>query len=105
MDIAVSKNGVPIRLTSERWQHITIGHPEIADYYYEILEVIENPDTIYGGNNDANIAIKKLQEKLDKFVVVVYKEVSAKDGFVITAHFSNKQQEFQKKKILWNQQS
>lgn len=101
----VSKNGVLIRLTSERWQHITIGHPEIANYYWEILEVIEKPDMIYEGNNDANIAIKKLQEENDKFVVVVYKEVSANDGFVITAYFSNKRQEFQKKKILWSQQS
>ncbi len=105
MDIAVSKNNVPIRLTSERWQHITTGHPEIAGYYYEILEVIENPDTIYGGNNDANIAIRKLPERLDKFVVVVYKEVSANDGFVVTAHFSKTKQEFQKKKVLWNHQS
>lgn len=105
MDIAISKNGVPIRLTSERWQHITIGHSEIADYYYEILETIENPDIIYEGNNDAKIAIKKFQETFITFVVAVYKETSAIDGFVITAHFSNKQQEFKKKKVLWKHQS
>lgn len=74
MDIAISKNGIPIRLTSERWKHITTGHPEIADYYYEILETIENPDIIYEGNNDAKIAIRKFQETLTKFVVAVYKE-------------------------------
>ena len=95
----------PYGLTSERWQHITIGHPEIADYYYQILEAIEKPDTIYAGNNDANIAIEKLQEEINKFVVVVYKEVSSNDGFVITAYLSNKKQEFQKKKVLWSQQS
>ena len=105
MDIAISKNGVPIRLTSERWQHITIGHPEIADYYYEILETIETPEIIYKGNNDAKIAIRKFQERIPAFVVVVYKETSANDGFIITAHFSNKKQEFKKKKILWKQQS
>jgi hypothetical protein len=43
MDIAVSKNNVPIRLTTERWQHISISHSEIADFYYEILEIVENP--------------------------------------------------------------
>jgi hypothetical protein len=47
VDLAISKNNIPIRLTSERWQHITLGHPEIADCYYQILETIENPDTIY----------------------------------------------------------
>lgn len=105
MDIAISKNGVPIRLTSEHWQHITTGHPEIADYYYEILETIENPDIIYEGNNDVKIAIRKFQETFTKFVVAVYKETSVKDGFIITAHFSNKKQEFKKKKVLWKQQS
>ena len=109
MDIAISKNGVPIRLTSERWQHITTGYPEIADYYYEILETLETPEIIYEGNNDAKIAIKKFQERFPKFVVVVYKEIpnafGTNDGFIITAHFSNKEQEFKKKKILWKQQS
>ena len=60
MDIAISKNGIPIRLTNERWQHITIEHPEIADYYYEILETLETPEIIYEGSNDAKIAIRKV---------------------------------------------
>lgn len=104
MDIAISKNGVPIRLTSERWQHITIGHSEIADYYYEILETIETPNIIFEGSNNALIAIRKFEKKLNIFVVVIYKEVSTKDGFVITAFFSSKQQQFHKKKIIWEQQ-
>jgi len=103
MDTAISKNGILIRLTSERWKHITMGHPEIADYYYEILETIEIPEIIYEGNNDAKIAIKKFQDKFSTFVVVVYKETSIDDGFVITAYFSNKEQEFKKKKIVWKQ--
>jgi hypothetical protein len=46
VNTAISKNGIPIRLTDERWQHITTGHPEIADYYFEILETIETPQII-----------------------------------------------------------
>ncbi len=103
MDIGLSKGGIPIRLTSERWHHITTGHLEMADYYYEILESIETPDIIYGGNNGAKIAIKKFQEGIDRHIVVVYKETGINDGFVITAHFSNKSLDFQKKKILWKQ--
>ena len=103
MDFAISKNYVPIRLTSERWHHITIGHPEIADYYYEILETIESPELIYSGDNDAKIAIRNIQDRLDKFVVVVYKELNVNDGFIITAYFSNNKQEFKKKNILWKQ--
>jgi len=105
MNNAISKNGVSIRLTGERWQHITIGHPEVADYYYEILETIENPEIIYEGNNNAKIAVKGFKEKLAKFVIVIYKELTANDGFIITAYFSNKKQEFKSKKVLWEQQS
>ncbi len=105
MTIAISKNNIPIRLTDERWLHITTGHPEIAGYYYEIFETIEDADIIYQGNNEAKIAIKKFQERSDKFVIVVYKETDTNDGFVITAHFSNHQQHFQKKKILWKPQN
>lgn len=50
MVVAISKNKVPIRLTNERWFHITIGHPETADLYYEIINTVENPETIYEGN-------------------------------------------------------
>ncbi len=102
--IAISKNNIPIRLSDERWMHITTGHPEMANYYYEILEAIENPDIIYAGNNDAKIAIKKFQERNDKFVVVVYKEISDTDGFVITAYLSNMQQQLNKT-IIWKQQN
>ena len=105
MDIAISKNGIPIRLTDERWMHITVGHPEIADYYYEILEAIENPLVIYEGTNDALIAIKMIQEYVDKFITVIYKEISPTDGFIITAYISNQEQKFNKKKIIWKQQN
>lgn len=104
MDIAISKNNIPIRLTSERWQHITIGHPEIAGSYYEILETVEDPDIIYEGSNEAKIAVKKFEEIFPKFIVTVYKEISEQGGFIITAYFSTKEQEFEKKKILWKQQ-
>lgn len=46
-----------------------MGHPEIAEYYIEILDAISNPDVIYEGNNDAKITIKKLNETFTNFVV------------------------------------
>lgn len=103
MHLVSSRNSVPIRLTDERWMHITTGHPEVADYLYEILATIENPDVIYEGNENGLIAAKSFPELNAKFVVVIYKEVSASDGFVITAFLSSKKQEFEKKKVLWKQ--
>ncbi len=38
MNVVISKNRVPIRLTDERWVHITEEHSEMAGYYFEILE-------------------------------------------------------------------
>lgn len=103
MDVAISKNKVPIRLTQERWPHISTGHPEIANYYYEILETIENPVRIYEGTRNEHIAVSKKHAETGKFIVVIYKETEPTDGFVITAFISNKDQEFDKKKLLWKQ--
>ena len=36
----LSKNGVPIRLTDERWTHITEEHCELAGLRLEVLETI-----------------------------------------------------------------
>lgn len=101
MDVAISKNRVPIRLTEERWQHISTGHPEVAGFYFEILETIENPSSIYEGRIDEFIAVSYRIEAEAKFLVVVYKEVDKADGFVLTAFISNQQQKFSKKKIIW----
>ena len=90
-------------MTTERWQHISIGHPEIADFYYEILEAIENPQIIYEGNEGGLIAVSFKFEPTNKFIVVIYKELTPLDGFIITAYLSNKEQKFDKKKIVWKQ--
>ena len=41
MNLVISKNDVPIRLSDERWMHITIGHPEMSDLYFQILETVK----------------------------------------------------------------
>jgi hypothetical protein len=104
MDVAISTNKVPVRLTEERWYHISRGHPEMADHYYEILETIEHPFCIYKGNSGELVAIKFLREEPPKFIVAIYKEINNEDGFVITAYLSDKQDQFDKKEIIWKQQ-
>ena len=46
MPIIPSRNGVPIRVTDERWQHIVTRHPEMADQHVRVLETIVEPDRI-----------------------------------------------------------
>jgi hypothetical protein len=72
MDIAQSKHGVPIRLTEERWLHITEEHSEMAGYYFEVLETIQEPQAIYEGKAGERLAIKEIEP--GKYMVVVYKE-------------------------------
>ena len=99
MDFAVSKNGVPIRLPLERWLHITVGHPEVADYYFEIFDTIEEPNVIFEGARGELLAVKRLDEQ--KLMVVVYREVHRTDGFVITAFLTKRLSWLQKRRQIW----
>lgn len=65
-----SKNGIPIRFPQERWFHITEEHSEMAGYYFEVLETVE--DVIFAGKMGEFLAVKKLERS--KYIVVVYKE-------------------------------
>lgn len=88
MDIAYSRNGVPIRLSYERWYHVTENHDDMASYYYEVLETIENPTLVIRGNKGTLKAARNLGK--NNWLVVIYREISKKDGFVITAYFLDK---------------
>jgi len=98
VDIAYSKNGVPIHLTYERWYHITENHDDLASYYYDVLETIENPDLIIRGNKGTLKATRNLGKA--RWLVVIYRELSKKDGFMITAYFLDKRP---KGEIIWQQ--
>ncbi|MBM3239960.1 hypothetical protein FJZ31_27050 [Candidatus Poribacteria bacterium] len=96
MDIAISVNNVPIRLTRERWRHIIEEHNDLAGYYDEILDIIEQPDLIIRGYGGALIAIRGISR--NRYLAVIYKEISSNDGFVITAYFTSK---IDRRKIIW----
>ena len=99
MNSAISINGVPIRLTYERWFHIIENHDDLASFYYEVLENIEKPDYIIRGNHGSLKAVKNISKS--KWLVVIYRELSKSDGFIITAYFLNKKP---KGEIIWQQQ-
>jgi len=82
---ATSVSGVPIRLTEERWFHITEHHDEMAGHAHTVLTAIEAPDFVVDGWERELVAVKRVRRK---HLVVVYREVSPTDGFVITAFFT-----------------
>ena len=96
-----SINNIPIRLTNERWEHIISRHIEMTNEKDRVIETIESPDFIQKGDLNEKLAVKLYkQTSLDvKYLVVVYKEISAIDGFVLTAYYTRKPSE--RRKILW----
>lgn len=101
MIVAFSVNGVPIRLTEERLNHIQRNHPELKDSKERILETISAPDLVQKGDVGSLLAIKKYHNTpvtKDKYLVVAYKEVTNKDGFVLTAYYTSY---LRKRIILW----
>ena len=60
LHVTNSVHGVPIRLTYERWQHISQNHPEMAGLLYDILETVERPETVRLGPNGESIAERLL---------------------------------------------
>ena len=86
MHLARSYSGVTVRLPSERWRHISQNHPEMTGFLNDVIATVEAPDEVRAGNNDARIAVREIEP--GKALVVVYKETSIEDGFVITAFFT-----------------
>jgi hypothetical protein len=102
IEVVRSKNNIPIRLTEERWIHITEEHSEMAGYYFDVLETVENPEIIFEGNNEEKIASKEFEK--GKYLFVFYKEIQQDDGFIITAFFTRQKKQLEKRKIIWKQQ-
>jgi hypothetical protein len=99
METVPSKSGVPVRLTEERWFHITEEHSEMAGYYFDVLESIEKPEAIYKGRAEELLAVREVET--GRYIVVVYKEISKEDGFVITAFLTRKIKQIERRTKLW----
>jgi hypothetical protein len=97
-DSAISQSGKPIRLTDERWVHITEEHAELAGHRLEVLEAITEPERIVAGNEGELLTIRTQQD--GKILVVVYRELSD-DGFVITAFITRRVASLNRRRQVW----
>jgi hypothetical protein len=92
-----SINGVPVRLTEERWDHILDNHLELSDSDMDlILDAVKRPEYILSGYKSSLIAIIVLGSS--RYLHVVYREVNRDDGFIITAGIRPK---MRRKNIIW----
>ncbi len=92
MLIVRSQNRVPVRLTEERWQHITYHHPEMAGQRERVLETLTEPEMIQQGDLGELLAVRFYRETplTGKYLVVVYREVGPDDGFILTAYLASR---------------
>jgi hypothetical protein len=89
---------VPIRLTDERWTHISEEHCELAGLRLEVLETVANPERIFAGGAGELLATRSVGPR--KWLVAVYKELEH-DGFVITAFLTRRVASLERRKQLW----
>jgi hypothetical protein len=97
-ETVTSKNGLSIRLTDERWSHITEEHAEMAGLKWDVLETVGEPERILAGGAGELLALKKQTD--GKILVVVYRE-GVDDGFVITAFLTRREAALNRRKPLW----
>jgi hypothetical protein len=76
-----SRNGVPIRLTEERWQHVVHRHVEMASQRERVIETLAEPDMIQQGDFGELLAARFYPNTplTSKFLVVAYRELSPED--------------------------
>lgn len=99
MEVAHSVNNVPIRLTDERWIHIVENHDDLAGRRDETLRTVETPDMVVKGQSGELLAV---QLRTPLSLVVIYKEISHTEGFIITAFQTSKIKSLLKtRKTIW----
>jgi hypothetical protein len=100
VEVVYSVNGVPIRLTDERWQHIVSNKLYMGSYYEKVLAAVERPTWILRGYAGALVAVLTLGRQT--YLHVVYRELSREDGFIVTAFISRK---VNRSAVIWPKKS
>lgn len=97
-DVVLSKQGIPIRLSDERWVHITEEHSELSGMRLDVLDTVTNPLRIVAGHTGEHLAIREIQP--GKYLIVVYREL-IQDGFIITAFLTRRIKTLDRRRVIW----
>jgi hypothetical protein len=86
----LSLRGVPIRLTEERWFHITKHHQELRNLREFVLATVARPDSAFLFPPTGEFAAVSRHSELigtgvAPYLVVHYREITNHDGFIVTA--------------------
>lgn len=100
---ALSRNGVHIRLTDERWSHIVEEHCELAGMREDVLDTVATCERVVAGKHEELLAVRSVEP--GKALVVVYREVDVADGFIITAFMTKRLVSLDRRIQVWPPQS
>lgn len=101
MVTADSVNGVPIRLTDERWQHVVGSHSEMAIERDHVMQTVAEPDLVQAGDFGELRAIRHWPDTAlgSKLAVVAYREVSQADGYILPAYLTRRPS--RSRSVIW----
>ena len=71
----------------------------MAGHFHDVLATIATPETVYDG--DAGELLATAAARGPRVLVVVYREVTADDGFVITAFFTSRVRQIERRRLVW----
>ncbi len=94
---------MPIRLSDEKWVHIVEYYDHLAGHYHDVLKTVRAPDVVYEGNGGELFAISK--RLTPRYLVVAYRELSSSYGFVITAFFTTRIRQIERRRLVWKRES
>lgn len=101
MILVRSRNGISVRLTTERWEHIVGRHPEMSTMRDQVLETITNPDLIQAGDFGELLAVRLYNKTplTRKHLIVAYREIAPDDGFILTAYLARRPSS--RREVIW----
>ena len=94
-----SRSGVPIRLPSEWWERICVSHPELQGQKDAVVACVAMPEKVLVGDTSELLAVRQISG--GRYIVVVYREASREDGFVLTAFLTTRSEQFERRKRVW----
>jgi hypothetical protein len=98
-ETVISSSGIPIRLTDERWSHIVEEHGELSGMRADVLQTIADAERVLSGGAGELLAVRMVEA--DKALIVVYREASAADGFIITAFLTKGLARLDRRQQIW----
>jgi len=99
VEVVRSRGGVPVRLTAERWSHIVEEHSELAGLRADVLETVAEAEAVHEGAAGELLA-SRIRES-GHALVVVYRETSPHDGFIITAFLTRRPERLDRRPKRW----